>query len=500
MSLKRNIVTNYFSQFYITIIGVVMVPLYIKYMGIEAYGLVGFYAMLQSWFMLLDMGLTPTIARETARFRGGAIDASIYLNLFYALEGVFFVVAILGGIVLFFSSGYMAREWLMASKISVSEIMIALELIAVIIALRWICGLYRGVISGSERLVWLGVFNSIIATLRFVIIIPILIYINSTVKVYFIYQCIVAVIELIVLILYNYSLLPENKKGRYSLWSWQPIKPVFKLSMSIAVSSSLWIFVTQMDKLVLSKILSLSDYGYFTLGVIVSNGVMIISFPISATIMPRMSKLHAQGDHDSFIHLYRKATQLVAILAGGAAVTIAFYAEPLLWVWTGDKILSHQSAAVLILYSLGNGVLCLSSFPYYMQYAKGNLNMHLMGNTLFAIILLPLIVWGANKFGGIGAGFVWLGMNLLSFSVWQPQVHRKFEPGLNIKWYTQDTLLIIFSSTLVVFLLSTYLPISEDRLIQLFKILFVGIIAVISGSMASSEIRNIICLKWMLNK
>ena len=31
-------------------------PLYIKYMGAEAYGLVGFFTMLQAWFGLLDMG------------------------------------------------------------------------------------------------------------------------------------------------------------------------------------------------------------------------------------------------------------------------------------------------------------------------------------------------------------------------------------------------------------------------------------------------------------
>ena len=37
--------------------------------------LVGFFAMLQAWFQVLDMGLTPTMAREAARFNGGAIDA-----------------------------------------------------------------------------------------------------------------------------------------------------------------------------------------------------------------------------------------------------------------------------------------------------------------------------------------------------------------------------------------------------------------------------------------
>ena len=73
MTLKKNLLANYASQIYVTVIGIVMVPLYVRYMGAEAYGLVGFFAMLLVWFNLLDMGLTPTVARETARFHGGAI-------------------------------------------------------------------------------------------------------------------------------------------------------------------------------------------------------------------------------------------------------------------------------------------------------------------------------------------------------------------------------------------------------------------------------------------
>ena len=86
MSLQKNILANYASQSYVTVIGIVILPLYIKYMGAEAYGLVGFFAMLQMWFNLLDMGLTPTIARETARFRGGAMDILSYRHLVRALE------------------------------------------------------------------------------------------------------------------------------------------------------------------------------------------------------------------------------------------------------------------------------------------------------------------------------------------------------------------------------------------------------------------------------
>ncbi|MCI5140051.1 MAG: hypothetical protein D3922_16960, partial [Candidatus Electrothrix sp. AR1] len=66
MSLKKNIFANYVSQFAQILIGILAMPVYIKYMGAEAYGLVGFYIMLQAWMQLLDLGMTPTLIRETA--------------------------------------------------------------------------------------------------------------------------------------------------------------------------------------------------------------------------------------------------------------------------------------------------------------------------------------------------------------------------------------------------------------------------------------------------
>ncbi len=62
MSLKANIIASYLSQAYITLASIVVLPLYIRYMGAEAYGLVGFFTLLQVWFSLLDMWLKPMLA------------------------------------------------------------------------------------------------------------------------------------------------------------------------------------------------------------------------------------------------------------------------------------------------------------------------------------------------------------------------------------------------------------------------------------------------------
>ena len=71
MSIKRNILANYASQMYVTAIGIGMVPLYLKYMGAEAYGLTGYVRYVGSGHHKrnpADYGLTRTSLRPTQSF------------------------------------------------------------------------------------------------------------------------------------------------------------------------------------------------------------------------------------------------------------------------------------------------------------------------------------------------------------------------------------------------------------------------------------------------
>lgn len=466
-----------------------MVPLYIKYMGAETYGLVGFFAMLQAWFMLLDMGLTSTMVRQTALFRGGATDALNYRRLVRVLEGIFLVVAVVGGLAMFAASGFIAHDWLQVSQLPKTEVQTAIHLMAIIISIRWMCGLYRGAISGSERLVWLSVFNSTIATLRFIGVIPLLIFVGVTPTIFFSFQLGVSLIELVGLLLYAYHLLPSIPQDQQLPWDLAPLKPVLGFSLTIAFTSFVWVLVTQTDKLVLSKVLPLAEYGYFTLAVLVAGGIMLLSGPVSNAIMPRLARLEAEGDQRGLIRVYRQATQLVAVLAGSAAITVALCAEPLLWAWTGDRMLAKQVAPVLALYALGNGVLAISAFPYYLQYAKGDMRLHLIGNALFVVLLVPLIIWAASQYGAIGAGYAWLGMNLLSFVAWLPFIHRKFAPGLNLKWYGQDVLAITLPSMVTGYVLVSFLIVESGRWVMLGQIILTGLLVLLAGIISFGLIR-----------
>ena len=496
MSLRRNILANYVGQIYVTLIGILLVPMYVKYMGVEAYGLVGFYAMLQGWFMLLDMGLTPTMARETARFRGGATDALSLRRLLRALEGIFFGVALLGAIAMMAGAGYIATSWLKVQQLPLEEVQHAIMLMAVIVALRWVCGLYRGVITGFERLVWLSGFNIAVATARFVLVIPIFIFVGTSPTVFFSYQLAIGLIEVVGLVIQTYHLLPRVVSGQRIPWQWQPLRGVLKFSLSIAFTGAVWVLVTQTDKLVLSKLLPLSDYAYFTLAVLMSSGVMVISGPISSALLPRLTKLNAEGDEAGLIRLYRNGTQLVGVIAIPAALVLAFFAEQVLWAWTGDAEIALKAAPVLSLYALGNGILALAAFPYYLQVAKGDLKLHLIGNALFVAIFIPLLLWATGKYGMVGAGYAWIIANLLPFIFWLPIVHRRFNKGLHSLWLFRDVGQIALMTVVAAAYVRGLVNWPEGRVSVAIGIALISLLLLIVASLGSSCARETLRGRW----
>jgi O-antigen/teichoic acid export membrane protein len=488
--LKKNIISNYASQIYVTLIGILLLPLYIKYMGSEAYGLIGFFAMLQAWFGILDLGLTPTIGRETARYRAGVLPALAFRQLYWALTVIFITVALVGGGVLFLLSTIIVTKWLNLGNLPVDDVVIAVQIMVISVALRWMCGLYRGVVTGSEKLVWLSGCNAVIATLRFIGVFVSMWYFGFTPFVFFVHQFCIALIEIITLALKTQQLLPNKQNLTQNIgWSFEPIKPVLKFTLTIAFTASVWVFVTQTDKLVLSGILSLENYGYFTLAVLVSNGIMMVSGPVSSAIMPRMARLHAENKVDEMIKIYRQSTQLVAIIAGSAAITLVAAAKPLLIAWTGDVHLAEKAAPILRLYAAGNLFLCIAAFSYYLQYAKGSLRYHLIGNVVLVIVLIPSIIFASTHFGGVGAGYVWLIMNFLFFFIWVAYVHHKLEPNLHLKWLFNDVLKIIIPAFIVALLVFYFGSnwIGSSRIINLLLVATIGLIAMLVSFVFSDQ-------------
>lgn len=485
--LKINILASYISQIYIIAISILILPLYVKYMGAEAYGLVGFFAMIQALFGLLDFGLTPTISRQTALYNSGAETALKYRQLFRALSVIFLSVAIFGIVILFLSSAHIATHWLKLEKLPLMDVLFCLHIMSICVGLRWMTGLYRGVISGFEQIAWLSFINTLIATLRFLGVFVYMYICGFTIINFFIFQFFIALLEFILLFLKQKNLIPVLDREQKIGWSIRPVKSILIFALTIAFTSSIWILITQLDKFVLSGILALSDYGYFTLAVLVAGGIMQMSSPISGAIMPRLASLYAANEHEQFKDVYLNATQFIAVICVTAGIVLAVLAKQVLFSWTGDHVLANKAAPILTLYALGNSALALTAFPYYLQYAKGNLRFHLIGNIVLLVALVPTIIWVAKTYGAIGAGWVWFLTHSLYLIFWVSYVHSQIEPGINREWYKKFIYIIVLVGLISVGLSSLF-SFSLNRFILFGQIVLIGCICLVVAIMCSENI------------
>lgn len=463
-------------------------------MGPEAYGLVGFFTMLQAWFNLLDLGMSPTLAREASILRGGASNILDHLKLLRAMQVIFTAIAIIGGGALYSGSAFIAADWLKTSQLPLNMVQGCIELIALCVALRWISGLYRAYITGAERLVWLGLWNSFIATLRFLGVLPFLIYYDNSTLLFFQYQFFVAIIELIGLVVMTKKLVPSIPIGSEVGWNLMALlkstSTILRFSIGVAFTSSVWVLITQLDKLLLSKLLPLSEYGYFTLAVLAASGVMMLAGPITNAVMPRITYMQAKGDAIGAINLYRLVTQIVSIVVIPATLMLGFFPYEILLIWTGDSIAAKSAYKVLALYAFGNGFLVVGSLPLLLQYAKGDIRLHVIGNLGYVLILIPLLIYGTIKFGLIGAGWAWLGANAFSFLVWTAVVHKKFMPGLHLRWIVQDVSVICLFALVGVAFVKIFIYWPQERIDALICLVGSSASLLVFSSLGSSHLRN----------
>ena len=492
MSLRLNVVANYVSQIYATLIGIVIIPYYLRTMGAEAYGLVAFFAMLHSWFILLDLGLTLTISRESSRYFSGVLSPLEYRRLYRMLSLIFVVVALTGGGMLVLLAPIIAERWLHLQELPVNDIILALQIMGLSVALRWMGGLYRGILTGAERLVWLSGFNVLISTLRFAAVFVSMALWGYTPEVFFLHQMAVAALELGVLYLICRQLVPRSAVGDPQTgWSFKPVALLMRFSLTIAFTSAIWILLTQIDKLILSGILPLAEYGFFMLAVQVASGITVITSPISTALLPRLARLHAEENHAEIIRLYHRCAQLVAVVAVSMMVSIACSAELLLFSWTGNRELTQVAAPILRLYAVGNGLLAMSAFPFYLQYARGNLRYHLIGNIGLIVLLIPVTIFAALRAGGVGVGWVWVGINVMTLFFWVAFVHGRLEPGLHAEWIRRNILIIIIPTSLVGFAITLLYHMEfTNRLSALMDVILISVACFSTACLASPDIRR----------
>lgn len=442
LSMLRNTGLSYVGQAYVLLVGILILPFYLEHLGAEAYGLIGFFTVLQAWLQLLDAGLSPSLVRQIAHLRGRSQTATMRYQpgrLLRSFEILFLPVASLTVLGICLSSGWIAQQWLQAQELSTETIIRCISLMGLMIGLKLYATLYKSGLQGLELHAWLNGANIVIATLRYFGGLFLVAYVSQDPLDFFLFQAVIAFIETSIFAAKAYALMPN--RSWLTGFDWAVVKPVLPFAAGMFVTSLLWIVLTQLDKVLLSNVLLLEQYGYFSLVALIATGLMTLTNPLVQTLLPRLTMLVAEERIADMQALYLNATRFVCSLLFPLAGVIAFHSAELILAWTGDAEAANWSRNILPWYVLGSAIMAINAFQFYLQYAHGQLRLHVWFSLVSAALSIPLVVYATMQHGAFGAALSWFGLRMLTFLIWPSIVHKRFAPGLHKQWL-QDLLRI----------------------------------------------------------
>jgi O-antigen/teichoic acid export membrane protein len=435
--LERNTLASLSGTVWSIALGVACVPLYIKLMGIEAFGLAGIFVALQSIFVIFDLGMAATLNREIARLSAEEDNAQKQRDLVFTLQAIYWLLALLTGTIIFLLAPVIARHWVNVQSLSVETVTTCVRLMGVGVTLQFPFVFYQSGLLGLQKQVLLNGVMVTLATMRGLGILLALWLISPAPEIFFAGQIVTSIVGTGTAAFLLWRCLPVPAERRAAGFRFELIRRVWRFSAAYAANAVANLGLLQADKIILSTLLPLEMFGYYALAQSLTNGMYAIIVSVDGVLFPQFSALTARGSETEISDAYHRGCQLMALILMPVGVTMAIFSREVLMLWTGDAVIVENAHFILRLLVVGMLFHGLFHVPYVLQIAYGWWRLISSTNLLLLVCLIPLNILMAKNYGGAGAASVWVLLNVCYLST-VPIMHRHFLRGQYGRWLLED--------------------------------------------------------------
>ncbi len=446
MKLVRNLFAGLTNSAWTAIVTFATVPIYLKFVGIEAYGLIGFFATTQALLQLLDLGLAPTINREIARHSasGDTIGAATTLH---TLAIIYWLMAALLALLFLIGASTISEHWLGENTLPTKTTANAILLTGLVIACRWPLGLYRGALLGAQRLATASVINIIMVTLSSIGAVAILAFVSATIEAFFLWQLAISLLHVFVLRHATWKVIGHRTLAKFSV---STLKRIWLFSAGMAGVAATGIILAQLDKVLLSNLLGLEAFAHYTLAFMVASGLYILLTPTFSVIYPKLSVFVSEKNIAELEKMYHSGTKILCAVLFPVAITAAFFSHDLVYAWTGNAELAHAVKPIVQIAILGTALNGAMHFPYALQLAFGASHLPLLINIVLIAIFIPLIFLFVEQFGALGGAMAWLCVNAIYLVLGSWITHRSFLKNSGVSWLLRDVAAPLLISSAII--------------------------------------------------
>ena len=398
-----NTISNIIARLWSMVAIYLFIPFYISILGESAYGLVSFFATLHSALSILGLGLSNTLRREYALGNQSEENRQRKYNLLRSVEVIYLGIGILIFLLCFAGAGFISNHWLNIEALPASLVETVISLMGVSISLQLISNLYAGCLFGLEHQVQANILCVLWSAAKNIGALAVIYFIAPDLRWFYGWHIVTDFIYLVSLRICVKKHLAITQKQKWSFRDMRNLSTIWGYTLGLFLISMIALVNRQLDKIVISKFLTLTELGAYTSSTTLGNLSAIIPAAIYTAIFPRFTKSVSAGATEKLLRDFN-------VHVVGCLVVFAV------------------------------GITEFQQIPYALALAHGNTKINVLVGAIF-IPILGVSTWFAIKnYGLLGAGLVYFITASTQTLLYEYLVYRKYAAASPVKLVLKDTL------------------------------------------------------------
>lgn len=451
--ISKNAIANIITKLWTLVSVYIFIPFYIKFLGEESYGIVSFFATMQTAINVLGLGLANTLRREFAVKTYNEDEDNIRRNkLLHCIEIIYWIIACIVSVTCFWGSNNIASSWLNVGSLLPEYVAMTITLMGISISIQIVANLYSGCVFGLDLQASANGFQIIWSILKYCGSLFIIMFVVVDLRAFYLWHVVTDIAYLLVLRIYLAIKIKPKKKYKWSFSDFVVLKSIWKYAIGVFVISIIALVNKQLDKIIISNLLSLTELGAYNLATTLGGLTTVFSTAMYVSVFPSFTSDIALGNKNSVQERFLSINKLVNIITLCMCCYVAVFAIPLIQFWTRTTAYNDmlQIAAPLVIMAVS--ITELQEIPYALALAYGNTKI----NAILGLSYLPIVCvttwYSIKKWGLVGAGSVYFILMISQSLIYEYAIYKKYLQNNPIRLIIRDTIVPLIISAVLAFL------------------------------------------------
>lgn len=445
------LISNYVTRIWGLFSVFLFIPIYIKYLGIESYAVIGFYALLLGIVSFADAGMSSAVTKEFSK----PSPINQKYSVLKIIEKNYILICIIISLSVLFCSDFIATYWLKSDGINIIDLSLYVKLIGIGISLQLLSSLYFGGLFGVNKQFEANTIQFLWSLSKSALVVLLLIFVKPSLTLFLFWQIFCNLVYVLVLRSYLIKSIMFEAKGQVlSLVMTKLPKDVVQYIGGMTIIAVIASVNSQIDKIMASTYLSLKVFGYYSIASNLAQIPVVMASPLAMSVFPLFSRFSSTTYDDKADIVYKKSSFVMHLVLIPVFLCFYIYAPELIVLWIGnaiDAIWFDKIVYVMRLLLVGSLFLGLQFLPYYLLLSKGKTSYTIYQGLAQILIGVPLLFFFAKKFGIVGLGWVWIIINFGALLFLNIIVFKKYLKGLSFIDYMLKTFFCVLLISGLVF-------------------------------------------------